>query len=100
MSINRDSLVALFLILVSGSLMLASLDIREPDYGVLSPAAWPRLIIIILGGLSVVYLLQSIRMPNKAEDAAPRKSIGEFFLYWRNVIAVFSIFALYLIVLP
>jgi TRAP-type C4-dicarboxylate transport system permease small subunit len=65
MSFNRDSLVALSLILASGSLMLASLEIREPDYGVLSPAAWPRLILIILGGLSVVYLLQSIRMPKK-----------------------------------
>ena len=100
MSLNRDSLVALFLILASGSLMLASLDIREPDYGVLSPAAWPRLIIIILGGLSVIYLLQSIRMPKKAKDDVPQKSVGEFILYWRNVIAVFSIFALYLIVLP
>ena len=80
--------------------MLASLDIREPDYGVLSPEAWPRLIIIILGGLSVIYLLQSIRMPKKNRDDVPRKSIGEFILYWRNVIAVFSIFALYLIVLP
>ena len=100
MSLNRDRLVALFLILASGSLMLASLDIREPDYGVLSPAAWPRLIIIILGGLSVIYLLQSIRMPKKAKDDVPQKSVGEFILYWRNVIAVFSIFALYLIILP
>ena len=100
MSLNRDSLVALCLIMLSGGLMLASFEIREPDYGVLSPAAWPRLIIIILGVLSVIYLLQSIRMPKEAKDAAPRKSIGEFILYWRNVIAVFSIFALYLITLP
>ena len=100
MSLNRNSLVALCLILASGSLMLASLEIREPDYGVLSPAAWPRLIITILGGLSVIYLLQSIRMPKKARDSESRKSIGEFILYWRNVIAVFSILELYLIGLP
>ena len=80
MSLNRDSLVALCLIMLSGGLMLASFEIREPDYGVLSPAAWPRLIIIILGVLSVIYLLQSIRMPKEAKDAAPRKSIGEFIL--------------------
>lgn len=36
----------------------------------------------------------------KNKDDVPRKSIGEFILYWRNVIAVFSIFALYLIALP
>ena len=79
MSLNRDSLVALFLILVSGSLMLASLDIREPDYGVLSPAAWPRLIIIILGGLSVVYLLQSIRMPKRLKMLRHESPLVSFF---------------------
>ena len=100
MSLNRDSLVALCLIMVSGGLMLASFEIREPDYGVLSPAAWPRLIIIILGALSVIYLLQSIGMPKQDQEVAPRKTIGEFILYWRNVIAVFTIFGLYLSALP
>ncbi|XDZ62745.1 tripartite tricarboxylate transporter TctB family protein [Alphaproteobacteria bacterium LSUCC0396] len=100
MSLNRDGLVALCLILMSGGLMLASFEIREPDYGVLSPAAWPRLIIIIIGVLSVIYLLQSIGMPKEDKEAAPRKTIGEFILYWRNVIAVFTIFGLYLLVLP
>jgi len=93
-------LVALCLIMVSGGLMLASFEIREPDYGVLSPAAWPRLIISILGVLSVIYLLQSIGMPKEDKEVAPRKSIGEFILYWRNVIAVFTIFGLYLSALP
>ena len=100
MSFNRDSLVALCLILASGGLMLASLEIREPDYGVLSPAAWPRIIIIIIGSLSVIYLIQSFSTPQKGISAVPKKTLKEFFLYWRNVISVFSIFALYLLVLP
>ena len=100
MTLNRDSLIALCLILMCGGLMLASFEIREPDYGVLSPAAWPRLIIIIISILSVIYLLQSIGMPKERKDATPRKTISEFILYWRNVIAVFSIFAVYLITLP
>ena len=100
MSFNRDSLVALCLILASGGLMLASLEIREPDYGVLSPAAWPRIIIIIIGGLSVIYLIQSFSTPQKDISPVPKKTLKEFVLYWRNVIAVFSIFALYLLVLP
>ena len=80
--------------------MLASFEIREPDYGVLSPAAWPRLIIIIIGGLSVIYLIQSFSTPKKDIAPTPKKTFKEFVLYWRNVIAVFSIFALYLIALP
>jgi hypothetical protein len=55
--------------------MLASFEIREPDYGVLSPAAWPRLIIIIIGGLSVIYLLQSFGMPKKDIEAYAKKDV-------------------------
>jgi hypothetical protein len=80
--------------------MLASFEIREPDYGVLSPAAWPRIIITIIGGLSVIYLIQSFSTPQKDISPVPKKTLKEFVLYWRNVIAVFSIFALYLLALP
>jgi putative tricarboxylic transport membrane protein len=86
--------------MASGGLMLASFEIREPDYGVLSPAAWPRLVIIILGGLSVGYFLQSLRLPKEVTSKKPHKTFIEFILYWRNVLAVFSVFALYLFVLP
>ena len=100
MALNRDSIAALCLIMASGGLMLASFEIREPDYGVLSPAAWPRFIIVILGVLSVMYLLQSLRLPAAEPTRAPFRTIGEFFHYWRNVFAVFIVFALYLLVLP
>ena len=60
MSFNRDTIAALCLILASGGAVLsASLEIREPDYGVLSPTTWPRLIIFILGLLSLIYFLSS-----------------------------------------
>ena len=42
MPLNRDTIASLCLIMASGGLMLASFEIREPDYGVLSPAAWPK----------------------------------------------------------
>ena len=100
MTFNRDSIVALCLTMASGGLMLASFEIREPDYGVLSPAAWPRLIILILGLLSVIYLVQSLRLPKPAPTNIPRKSLAEFVLYWRNVFIVFIIFGLYLLLLP
>ena len=61
--------------------MLASFEIREPDYGVLSPAAWPRLIIIIIGGLSVIYLIQSFSTPKKDIAPTPKKTFREFVLY-------------------
>ena len=89
--------------------MLASLDIREPDYGVLSPAAWPRLIIVIMGVLSVIFFLQSAFGKGQSSDASiaaatdaePRpKGVVAFLQYWRNVFAVFITFGLYLFILP
>ena len=100
MTFNRDSVVALCLIMASGGLMFASFDIREPDYGVLSPAAWPRLIIIIMGVLSVLYFVQSLRMPKTDTASIRKKNLFEFMDYWRNVFSVFIIFAAYLVALP
>jgi len=100
MTFNRDSVVALCLIMASGGLMVASFDIREPDYGVLSPAAWPRLIIIIMGVLSVLYFVQSLRMPKTDTSNTHKKNFFEFMDYWRNVFSVFIIFAAYLVALP
>ena len=105
MPLNRDTIASLCLIMASGGLMLASFEIREPDYGVLSPAAWPRLIIVIMGALSVIYFIQSVfgqastKATSEAGDPRPGGLAG-FLAYWRNVLAVFIIFGLYLIILP
>ena len=109
MSMSKDTIAALCLIMACGGLMLASLDIREPDYGVLSPAVWPRLIIVIMGALSVIFFIQSAFSKDQNSDTAnaavtdtqPRSNgFIEFLQYWRNVFAVFITFGLYLLILP
>jgi len=100
MPFNRDSIVALCLILASAGLMVASFDIREPDYGQLSPATWPRLVIGIISLLSIIYFVQSMRMSQNDKAAATKRSFVEFCLYWRNVFFVFLVFSLYLLALP
>ena len=100
---NTDTLLAIFLLLVCGVLMTASFDIREPDYGQLSPATWPRIIIGVMSLLCVIYLLQSLRKPQADADkqsAAAQTAPESFFAYWRNVIWCFSLFFLYLLALP
>jgi hypothetical protein len=100
MALNRDTCVAIFLLLVCGGLAWASLDIREPDYGQLSPATWPRVIVGVLSGLSLIYLVQSLRQgPDAPRPEAP-KGIGAFLAYWRNVIWCFVLFSAYLIAIP
>lgn len=100
MAINRDTIVAIFLLLCCGALAWASLDIREPDYGQLSPATWPRMIVGVLAFLCLIYLVQSLRQgPDTRAPDAP-KGVAAFFAYWRNVIWCFVLFGLYLLAIP
>ena len=60
--VNRDTVAAILLLVGCGVLLVASFDIREPDYGQLSPATWPRAVVGVLTLLSLIYLVQSIRV--------------------------------------
>ena len=72
MTINRDTIVAIVLLLVCGGLAVASFEIREPDYGQLSPAAWPRTIIGVMTVLCLIYLGQALRQgPDERDPDAP-----------------------------
>ena len=86
MTINRDTLVAIVLLFVCGGLAMASLEIREPDYGQLSPATWPRTIIGVITVLCFIYLIQSLRQgPDEPDPNAPA-DLASFLAYWRNAI--------------
>ena len=100
--VNRDTVIAIVLLMACGILLAASFEIREPDYGVLSPATWPRVIIAVLTFLSLIYLVQSIRMgvPEAAPDKDSPWSIAGFIAHWRNVFWVFALFLVYLLTMP
>lgn len=102
---NRDVIVALFLLVVCAVLWAASLEIREPDYGQLSPATWPRIIIALMTLLSFIFLVQSVRAADSDTEQQPatddsKESYPGFYQYWRNVIWCFVLFGLYLYLLP
>ena len=100
MTLNRDTIVAIVLLLICGGLAWASLDIREPDYGQLSPATWPRMVIGLLTVLCLIFLVQSLRAGPDAPKPDTPKSLGAFLGYWRNVIWCFVMFGLYLLAIP
>ncbi|MEM9100029.1 MAG: tripartite tricarboxylate transporter TctB family protein, partial [Pseudomonadota bacterium] len=88
------------LLVITAGLMVASFDIREPDYGQLSPAAWPRAILAVIGLLSAIYLIQSLRQgPDEADPEIP-KGLVAIISYWRNVFWVFALFLAYLVAIP
>ncbi|RME96082.1 MAG: tripartite tricarboxylate transporter TctB family protein [Alphaproteobacteria bacterium] len=101
--LNRDSWIALFLLLFTGFMFWASFDIREPDYGVLPPSAWPRVILAALAILSFIYLIQSLRSGAAGEEGGEEgepETLRDYLVYWRNPILCFVLFAGYLILLP
>jgi hypothetical protein len=105
--VNRDTVVAILLLVGCGVLLDASFDIREPDYGQLSPATWPRTVVGVLTLLSLIYLVQSIRRGVPVEPAEPEKPVekaprglGAWIAHWRNVFWVFALFLAYLLALP
>ncbi|MEM6933905.1 MAG: tripartite tricarboxylate transporter TctB family protein [Pseudomonadota bacterium] len=100
MTLNRDTFVAIGLLIICGGLMVASFDIREPDYGQLSPAAWPRAIIVAITVLSAIYLIHSLRADPAGSSTDPKPGWTELFAQWRNVIAVFVLFLAYLTAIP
>jgi FtsH-binding integral membrane protein len=101
--LSHDAVIAIVLLLFCGVLFWSSFDIREPDYGVLMPSTWPRVIIGILSFLSVIYLVQSLRQGSEEtepEDTAREPGIRGWVLYWRNPLWCFFLFFLYLLSLP
>lgn len=102
--LNHDAVIAIFLLLASGILFWSTFSIRSPDYGVLAPSAWPRVIIVALAILSVIYLIQSVRKeapafdPNAKADREP--GLVGWFSYWKNPIYCFVLFLVYLLTLP
>lgn len=101
--VNRDTLAAIFLLVLCGVFIAATFEIREPDYGQLSPAAWPRVILAALTLLCLLYLVQSLRgtvatqEDARGDESAAPVSGGRG---WRNVLWCFGLFFVYLLALP
>ena len=105
--LNRDAIIAIFLLAFCGVFFWASFDIRQPDYGVLLPSTWPRVILAVLAFLSVLYLLQSLSAGAEAiadDQYGAEHPRGPGFRgwveHWRNPLWCFFLFFLYLLSLP
>jgi hypothetical protein len=102
--LNRDTIIAIVLLMACGVLFWATFDIREPDYGQLKPSTWPRVVLAALSVLCVLYLVQSLRQgpdPERpADEARPEPGVLGWIVFWRNPIWCFALFLAYLVTLP
>ena len=99
---NRDTIVAIFLLLFCGVFTWASFDIRTPDYGVLKPSTWPQVILGVMTLLCLIYLVQSVKAGPDEDAADPTREPGlvGFLMYWQNPIKCFVMFFIFLYTLP
>ncbi len=102
-TLNRDTIVSILLLLFCGFLIWAGTQIRDPQFGELSPAAWPKAVTYVLTVFCLVYFLQSIRAgaddPAEADPDRQPGLIG-WVRYYSNPIACFALYFLFLLTLP
>ena len=100
--LNRDTVIAIILMGFCGIFFWASFSIREPDYGVLPPSAWPRVVLVALSVLTAIYFVQSVRRTRTLEDSLSTagKGFKHWLSIWQNPIWCFVLFFGYVASLP
>ncbi len=105
--LSRDVIVSIVLLLFCGFLIHAGFQIRDPQFGELSPAAWPQAVSYVLTAFCLIYFIQSL-IANKSDIAAngaDEKAVRhagpiDWFRYYINPIACFALYFLFLATLP
>ena len=98
--LNRDVVAALFLVALTCTFFAASFTIRVTTYGTVGSYVWPRVILIALGALSVLYLINSLRGIYNDDTARPHGGPIAWFVRYRNALWCFCMYAMFLITLP
>ena len=100
--LNRDTVIAIILMVFCGIFFWASFSIREPDYGVLPPSAWPRVVLAALSVLTAIYFVQSVRRSGTLEGSSSTagKGFKHWLSIWQNPIWCFVLFFGYVASLP
>ncbi|MEX2643722.1 MAG: tripartite tricarboxylate transporter TctB family protein [Acetobacterales bacterium] len=96
--LNNDTIIALILLMVCGMFFWQATLVPDLGYSSMGSAVWPYFILTILTVVSLVYLVQSLRLP--PPQAGERPSPKEFVLRYLNPIMCFVIFFLFLVTLP
>lgn len=97
-AVSRDVVVALALLVLCGAFLVATFDIRDPGYATIGAAVWPRLILLVLVVLTLIYLFQSLRRSPAATVGAGERR--PWFARYRNALWCYALFFLFLVTLP
>ncbi|MEO9904376.1 tripartite tricarboxylate transporter TctB family protein [Nisaea sp.] len=96
--LNRDTLIALLLLVFCGVMISASLDIRDTNYGTMQSSVWPQAVLGVLTVFCLAMLGQSVLKPSAPKQETVEKSAG--IGRYRNAITVYILFFLFLWTMP
>lgn len=102
MRLHADTIIAGLLILLSASAWAGTYALPPAPYGTMGPAIFPRVILVILIPLSLVYFVQNL-LRDLRGDREDMEAKGFYFGWVReysNVIISFFLFFLFLVALP
>lgn len=105
---SRDTIVSICLLVFCGFLIRAGFQIRDPQFGELSPAAWPQAVSWVLTVFCLIYFLQSMladrrRQPQPQPADSPDAesfSLLAWLCSYANPIFCFALYFLFLATLP
>lgn len=98
-SLNRDTVVALALLLICGVFIAASFDIRETSFGQMESTVWPRIILAALTLLTLIYLGQSLRRVSTEPTGEPA-GLRTWLVRYTNAFWCYGLFLAFLLTLP
>lgn len=99
--LNADIVISLLLIILSAVLFEQTFEYETVPGAIIGAKIWPRVVTIFLGGLAILYFLQSVRNTRAAPatTAAPW-SFSSWLTFNQNVIVCFVLYGVFLVLLP
>ena len=97
--INSDVIIALLLLILCAVFFAETFAYERANLSIIGSKLWPRIVVVALGAVSMLYLIQSLRQAKPPSDTIESQTTG----WWsrnRNVIGVFVLYALFLYSLP
>jgi len=104
-TMSRDTIVSIILLGFCGFLIWAGYQIRDPQFGELPPAAWPKAVTWVLTAFCVVYFLQSLLADRAGREPDPIAAYREpgligWFRWYFNPIVCLAFYFVFLATLP
>ena len=98
MRLNRDTGIAIVSLIICGTLFITTFLMPPAMFNQMPATLWPRMILVPLALLSILLLVKA--QLADIDESHKSRSLGEWFIYYKNPIVCFGLFFLFLVSMP